>query len=194
MDLLQCSLEFETFPSLFNTQYDFDSRANDTLTQEKYRSDVFTIFLTVMNVFKWHKHTRSCCWSPLASVSLSLEYTFTHKYRECVSGVCFCSCVRWLKKRRAKAVCVCVCVPCRRRPLLLLRVTSHQWQTQHWEKRVSGCVLSPCICQDGAMSHLAEAASQVTSCRKTGEGNPDRAQSEWTLTFVLTAAYYSMFR
>lgn len=47
---------------------------------------------------------------------------------------------------------------------------------------------------DGAMSHLAEAASQVTSCRKTGEGNPDRAQSEWTLTFVLTAAYYSMFR
>lgn len=110
MDLLQCSLEFETFPSLFNTQYDFDSRANDTLTQEKYHSDVFTIFLTVMNVFKWHKHTRSCCWSPLASVSLSLEYTFTHKYRECVSGVCFCSCVRWLKKRRAKAVCVCVCV------------------------------------------------------------------------------------
>lgn len=39
MDLLQCSLEFETFPingiSLFNTQY--DSWADDTSTQEKYR-------------------------------------------------------------------------------------------------------------------------------------------------------------
>lgn len=42
----------------------------------------------------------------------------------------------------------------------------------------SDCVLSLCICQDRAMSQLAEAAFQVTSFREAREGNPDGAQTE----------------
>lgn len=150
------------------------------------------IFLTVMYLNGTNTHVHAVGYLLPHFLFLLKTHLHTNTESVCLVFVFVAVCGDW--KSGGLRLCECVCVTCRRRPLLLLRVTSHQWQTQHWEKRVSGCVLSPCICQDGAMSHLAEAASQVTSCRKAGEGNPDRAQSEWTLTFVLTAAYYSMFR
>lgn len=60
------------------------------------------------------------------------------------------------------------------RPLVRVHLQSGTTQA---DVCVSCCVLSPFIYQDGPASHLADATSRVTSCRKAGEGNPDRAQS-----------------
>lgn len=95
----------------------------------------------------------------------------------------------------AEAMCVCVTETERRRqrgtPLAascdkpsvkgkkLIGKPVRKSLTQRWWMFacVSGRVQSPRVCQDGAISHLAEATSQVLSFRKAKEGNPDRA---WT--------------
>lgn len=157
---------------------------NATKTHMHANTLFFIILCTYMSLFLSYL---------LPHFSLPLEHTFTHKYREyvCVCLACFCSCVWWLREWKAQAVCVYVCKMQKGTPPVA---------ACHRSLMGNAVLVGTCVWLCPVSVHLSRQACfllgrgkiKVTSFGKAKEGNPGRAQTEWTLTSVVSAACYSL--